>query len=511
MSADGGSAHWGDAGGPQAVTEIGVDLVAAARAGDRRAAEELIAAHLPMLYRIVGRALDGHADVDDVVQETVLRVHRDLPGLRAPESFRSWLIAITMRQISSRLRLWQRERDRIGPLDDAARIPDPEAEFADVTLLRIALSTQRRQISRAVGWLDPDDQELAALWWRELAGGTSRPEVTATLGVGAAHARVRIQRMRHQLELCRRLVAALEARPSCPGLEALSTDWNGTPSSRWRKRFVRHLRGCPRCGPAGAGMVPMERLLPGAGALLLPFPTGGLDLLTTAGGADPLHAGGSGGRGWFARSAGAKVAAVVVAGTAFSATTLTTLPDLPFGAGSTTAERSSKPAAGRSDAPGAGRGGPGPGGTGSSTEQPGSPAGGVGQIGVPGITAGSRVVIRPADGSRGIVDLAGDELVIADGTPGAALSVTAGLADRECLSLRYADGRYVRHASFRLRLSEPEDSLLFREDATFCARPVGETVRFSSFNYPERSVRVLDGRLGVESGEADSTFLVTGS
>src|SRR5688572_12085983 len=95
VSMDGGGAGRhvqieGD-GQPDAVTKK-LDLVLAAQAGDRRAAEALIAEYLPLLYRVVGRALDGHADVDDVVQETVLRAYRDLPALRTPASFRSWLV-----------------------------------------------------------------------------------------------------------------------------------------------------------------------------------------------------------------------------------------------------------------------------------------------------------------------------------------------------------------------------------------------------------------------------------
>lgn len=43
-------------------------LVVAAQSGDNRARDELIAEHLPLLYNIVGRALSGHADVDDVIQ-----------------------------------------------------------------------------------------------------------------------------------------------------------------------------------------------------------------------------------------------------------------------------------------------------------------------------------------------------------------------------------------------------------------------------------------------------------
>ncbi|MEV6739913.1 hypothetical protein AB0N14_24415 [Streptomyces sp. NPDC051104] len=42
--------------------------IAAAQACDRHALDELVAGWLPLVYNIVGRALNGHADVDDVVQ-----------------------------------------------------------------------------------------------------------------------------------------------------------------------------------------------------------------------------------------------------------------------------------------------------------------------------------------------------------------------------------------------------------------------------------------------------------
>ena len=44
-----------------------ITVVRAARAGDREASEQLLRDCLPLVYNIVGRALDGHSDVDDVV------------------------------------------------------------------------------------------------------------------------------------------------------------------------------------------------------------------------------------------------------------------------------------------------------------------------------------------------------------------------------------------------------------------------------------------------------------
>ena len=87
-------------------------LVVAARAGDQRALDRLVALHLPLVYALVRRALSGQADVDDVVQETMLRALRELPVLRTPESFRPWLVAIAMRQVSTHLRRQSTAADR---------------------------------------------------------------------------------------------------------------------------------------------------------------------------------------------------------------------------------------------------------------------------------------------------------------------------------------------------------------------------------------------------------------
>src|SRR5690242_6276356 len=49
-------------------------LVTAAQAGDELALSDLLSAHLPLVYGVVRRALRGHADFDDVVQETMIRI-----------------------------------------------------------------------------------------------------------------------------------------------------------------------------------------------------------------------------------------------------------------------------------------------------------------------------------------------------------------------------------------------------------------------------------------------------
>jgi RNA polymerase sigma factor (sigma-70 family) len=220
-------------------------LVVAAQAGDRRALDHLVTEYLPLVYAIVRRALGDRADVDDVVQETMLRALRELRALRAPESFRPWLATIATRQISTHLHRRRADAQRTVPLDEVTDLPDADPESRALT--NVELSGHRRQAVHASQWLDPDDQRLLSLWWLETAGQLTRTELAAALGTSVAHAGVRVQRMRNQLELSRSLVAALEAHPRCVQLTAAVEDWDGVPSPLWRKRITRHVRSCPLC------------------------------------------------------------------------------------------------------------------------------------------------------------------------------------------------------------------------------------------------------------------------
>ncbi|MFF9323552.1 sigma-70 family RNA polymerase sigma factor [Streptomyces sp. NPDC014776] len=240
-------------------------LVTAAREGDQRAQDTLVEAFLPLVYNIVGRALNGSVDVDDVVQDTMLRALDSLDGLREPERFRSWLVAIAMNQVRAHGQSRQAVRQ---PVEEAWDVADPGADFVDLTIVRLQLSGQRQETARATRWLEPDDRGLLSLWWLETAGELTRAEVAAALELSPQHTAVRVQRMKAQLEAARVVVRALDARPRCPELHAALTGWDGRPSALWRKRIARHARGCARCSGLWTGLMPAEGLL--AGLALVP-------------------------------------------------------------------------------------------------------------------------------------------------------------------------------------------------------------------------------------------------
>ncbi|MEH0554298.1 sigma-70 family RNA polymerase sigma factor [Streptomyces sp. B21-101] len=270
------------------------ELVRAARAGDQAAQDALVGAYLPLVYNIVGRALNGSVDVDDVVQDTMLRALDSLSTLRSPESFRSWLVAIAMNQVRAH---FNRLQPAQGGMEEADEVADPGADFVDLTIVQLQLSGQRQETARATRWLEPEDRGLLSLWWLECAGELTRAEIADALTLTPQHTAVRVQRMKAQLEAARVVVRALDAQPPCAELRDALAGFDGRPSALWRKRIARHARGCARCSGLWSGLLPAEGLLAGlalvavSSALLAKTP-GAADTVALAASAVPPTADG---------------------------------------------------------------------------------------------------------------------------------------------------------------------------------------------------------------------------
>jgi RNA polymerase sigma factor (sigma-70 family) len=246
------------------------DVITAARAGDRGALEELSSRTLPLVYSVAARAHPYRDDVDDIVQETMMRILGGIGGLERPEAFRSWVITITVNEVRDQIRRRGRRETTGAAFDAAEHRPDPAADFAEGVILNLRLSGQREESVRATRWLDEDDRELLSLWWLETAGRLARAELASALDMTGHQAAVRVQRMKERLHTSRVIVRALAARPACGELTRLTVDWSGAPSGLWRKRLGRHVRQCPRCVRHEEGMLAPEGLL--APLALLPVP-----------------------------------------------------------------------------------------------------------------------------------------------------------------------------------------------------------------------------------------------
>ncbi|MEU7905848.1 sigma-70 family RNA polymerase sigma factor [Actinoplanes sp. NPDC049118] len=250
-------------------TVVMADLIVAAQRGDRAALDRLLGDHLPLVYNIAARTLPP-ADADDVTQETLIRAMAGLARLREPSSFRSWLVAIAVRETRRRGKRLGADRQHFAIADTGdllAQDPGPGEEAVH----RLEVGRQRRTLAAATGWLEAHDRELLGLWWLVQVGAMSGEELAPALGISASHARVRLQRLRARVETARHLIEALEARPGCADLRELIRTWDGRPAPVWRKRLARHVQDCHRCTAARVELLPPERLLV-ALPLLVPPP-----------------------------------------------------------------------------------------------------------------------------------------------------------------------------------------------------------------------------------------------
>ena len=74
-----------------------------AQCGDREALERLLRSVQPALHRYV-RRVTGDADADDVVQDTLVSIARNVVWLVEPRLFRAWAFRIASRAAFSHLR-----------------------------------------------------------------------------------------------------------------------------------------------------------------------------------------------------------------------------------------------------------------------------------------------------------------------------------------------------------------------------------------------------------------------
>ena len=90
-------------------------LLAAARAGDRRAFEQLVGTRRNAVRRHCRRILRCDDDAEDATQETMLRAWRALPRFEGRASLGSWLHTIAT---NACLNAIAKRRQRIAPVDD---------------------------------------------------------------------------------------------------------------------------------------------------------------------------------------------------------------------------------------------------------------------------------------------------------------------------------------------------------------------------------------------------------
>jgi len=166
-------------GRPDGDAATDVALVARWKAGDERAATELVARHAPALARFIAGGT-AREDVDEVVQDAFVRAFSAIGSFRGESSFRTWLFSIARRLVLDRGRAARR-----NPAHVALGEGDAATDFGALDGL-IASETHGR-LEAALGHLTRTQRDVFSL---RVGEGMSYKEIARVLGTTEGAARV---------------------------------------------------------------------------------------------------------------------------------------------------------------------------------------------------------------------------------------------------------------------------------------------------------------------------------
>ena len=178
-------------------------LVVRVQDGDQRAFEALAAADYTRLYRVAYGITGDHPSAEDVTQQALLDIWRDIRRLRDASKYEAWSYRLLVRvcYAEAKRRPRWRSSDDLIPADEP-RAADPYGGVAD-----------RDQLERGLQRLSMDHRVVLAL--RHLLGMTPE-EVAETLGISRWTVYSRLERatkaMRAALEADARMATTTTER-----------------------------------------------------------------------------------------------------------------------------------------------------------------------------------------------------------------------------------------------------------------------------------------------------------
>lgn len=165
------------------------ELVRSAQGGAPNAFAELVTRHRQYMFRLALRTTGNLHDAEEVVQDTLIVLHRRLPSFRGESKFSSWLYTVTRNAALLHLR----QRRARSPWQEELPARDHADEQSEECL------SQRQLARTALAELAalPDEYRIPFVL-RDLEGLSSH-ETAAAVGITVNLVRQRIFRARQML------------------------------------------------------------------------------------------------------------------------------------------------------------------------------------------------------------------------------------------------------------------------------------------------------------------------
>jgi RNA polymerase sigma-70 factor (ECF subfamily) len=191
-------------------------IIARCQAGDAEAFRELFVLHRADVCRLVQRMIGANADLDDLVQEVFLQVHRSIKDFKGTARFTTWLYRLTVNVVLMQRRAARSRPAFTDPLDsqvakDSRPLPDEQ----------VARRARIRAFYRLLDRLS--DKKRAVFVLHELEG-LSPAEIAKIVGAPVLTVRTRLFYARRELAALLREEPALAALADVFATASESTD-----------------------------------------------------------------------------------------------------------------------------------------------------------------------------------------------------------------------------------------------------------------------------------------------
>ena len=117
------------------------ELIHRSQAGDWNAFEALLERHRTALARTAYLATRDREAVQDVLQEALIQIWRDVPSYRPYGSFRAWMLKILLNKVR---RYYRKKQVQTVPLEAAVRVSGND-EGSEETAERVERTQRVRQ------------------------------------------------------------------------------------------------------------------------------------------------------------------------------------------------------------------------------------------------------------------------------------------------------------------------------------------------------------------------------
>ena len=176
-------------------------LIADLCEGDETALAPLVEKYKRMVYRLAMQITKNHADADDVMQETFIKVYRSIRTFRKDAAFETWLYRIAVNEALNFVK--RRERQRESTLETAS-----EADYEAITRYRAQIANDphvhaekaelRHHVTEAVNSLSLKHRTVVILHEFE---GLTHAEIASILNCSEGTVRSRLHYARKKLRI----------------------------------------------------------------------------------------------------------------------------------------------------------------------------------------------------------------------------------------------------------------------------------------------------------------------